>query len=164
MLFVDFFPRNQAFFTITIDDPHSDPWQFSERESGFILNKCRKENQIYIVFHENIGCIIILFWKNISVVHFFKSMHIIDLVCADYSGMFIQKQVSRAGTSNYVPQFAWDIINCPFDTCLRHNISQICLLSQCILFQYFSYKASTHHMSACRPNLLKPGVKSRMKM
>ena len=33
-----------------------------------------------------------------------------------------QKQVSRADTSNYIPQILWDVITCPaLDTCFRHN-------------------------------------------
>ena len=29
------------------------------------------------------------------------------------SGVLCQKQVSRAGTSNYIPQILWDVITCP---------------------------------------------------
>ena len=28
-------------------------------------------------------------------------------------GLVCQKQVSRAGTSNYIPQYLWDVITCP---------------------------------------------------
>ena len=31
----------------------------------------------------------------------------------DISGVLFQKQVSRAGTSNYIPQYLWDMITCP---------------------------------------------------
>ena len=29
------------------------------------------------------------------------------------SGVLCQKQVSRAGTSNYIPGILWDVITCP---------------------------------------------------
>ena len=34
-----------------------------------------------------------------------------ESVCA--SGVLYQKQVSRVETSNYIPQYMWDIITCP---------------------------------------------------
>ena len=34
------------------------------------------------------------------------------VVARDYSGVLCQKQVSRAGTSNYIPQILWDVITC----------------------------------------------------
>ena len=42
------------------------------------------------------------------------------------SGVLCQKQVSRTGTSNYIPQMLWDVIICLcFDTCYWHNTPQI---------------------------------------
>ena len=35
-----------------------------------------------------------------------------------HSGMLCQKQVSRAGTSNYIPHMLWDLITCPCPWCL----------------------------------------------
>ena len=31
-----------------------------------------------------------------------------------FAGVLCQKQVSRAGTSNYIPQYLWDVVTCPF--------------------------------------------------
>ena len=38
----------------------------------------------------------------------------------DYSVWWLmcQRQVSRAGTSNYIPQYLWDVITCPCPWCL----------------------------------------------
>ena len=33
--------------------------------------------------------------------------------CGIILGLVCQKQVSRAGTSNYIPQYLWDVIICP---------------------------------------------------
>ena len=30
------------------------------------------------------------------------------------SGVLCQKRVSRAGTSDYIPQILWDVITCPY--------------------------------------------------
>ena len=36
-------------------------------------------------------------------------------------GVLYQKQVSRAGTSNYIPQYLWDVITCPCPWYLLHT-------------------------------------------
>ena len=35
------------------------------------------------------------------------------IVTGPYWGLECQKQVSRTGTSNYIPQYLWDVITCP---------------------------------------------------
>ena len=39
-------------------------------------------------------------------------------VTSDIKGVLYQKQVSRAGTSNYIPQILWDVFTCPCPWCL----------------------------------------------
>ena len=42
-------------------------------------------------------------------------------------GLVCQEQVSRAWTSNYIPQILWDVITCPcLDTCFRHTSAYDC--------------------------------------
>ena len=42
------------------------------------------------------------------------------------SGVLRQKQVSRAGTSNYIPQILWGVITCPCHwSCFWHNTPQM---------------------------------------
>ena len=63
----------------------------------------------------------------------FAGMEVIwELVC--------QKQVSMAGTSNYIPQYLWDVITCPFP--------------------WYLLAAHTDDMKTCMPEA---GVKGREK-
>ena len=42
-------------------------------------------------------------------------------------GLMFQKQASRAGNSNHISQYLWDVITCPFHWCLWHTSPQISL-------------------------------------
>ena len=44
----------------------------------------------------------------------FKHWDAVVVLCRYIWGLLCQKQVSRTGTSNYIPQYLWDVINCPF--------------------------------------------------
>ena len=46
-------------------------------------------------------------------------------------GVLYQKQISRAGRSNYTPQYMWDVITCPWAWCLllAQHFSYICVVS-----------------------------------
>ena len=70
-----------------------------------------------------------------------------------------QKQVSRAGTSNYIQQYLWDVITCPRPWYLLpvHRSSYQDLTQECLVHlvargqsphpYYGSYKARSGHMS-----------------
>ena len=42
----------------------------------------------------------------------------LNKVCISIWEVLCQKQVSRVGTSNYIPQKLWDVITCPCPWCL----------------------------------------------
>ena len=48
----------------------------------------------------------------------FTMHNLMIMVCR----LVCQKQASRAGTSNYIPRYLWDVITCPcLDTCFWHT-------------------------------------------
>ena len=55
----------------------------------------------------------------------------------DVSEVLCQKQVSRAGRSNYTPEVLWDVITCPCPWCL-------------LLVQHFWYMITIYRESAVR--------------
>ena len=63
-----------------------------------------------------------------------------DLLLQKISGMLCQKQISREGTNNYIPQILWDVITC---LCPWYPL----------LVESFSYI----HMFYLRPSLLRTG-------
>ena len=65
------------------------------------------------VMDKSLIFIVISTWHNnlIQVIHFSTSGF--WLAMAYIWEHLCQKQVSRAGTSNYIPQYLWDVITCP---------------------------------------------------
>ena len=72
-----------------------------------------------------------------------KCFHLMTSLCKDalvpvqhlniaypkHWGLVCQKQVSKAGTSNYIPQYMWDVITCPFlDTFFKQVLNYTLLL------------------------------------
>ena len=55
--------------------------------------------------------------------------------------MFCQKQVSREGTSNYIPQYLWDVITCPWPSYL-------------LPAQHSSNINTTKHKYKCKQNTM----------
>ena len=51
---------------------------------------------------------------------------------SNISGVLCQEQVSRAGTSNYIPQFLWGVITWPFP--LQYSFS--CCCHTCVLWYW----------------------------
>ena len=48
-------------------------------------------------------------------------------------GLMCQKQISRTGTSNYIPQYLWDVITCPcpwYLPLVQHSYIFLACLSQ----------------------------------
>ena len=70
--------------------------------------------EFFHIITENI-CVVQLLGHLMSCIdwnaEFFISKHETDIY---FSGLLCQKQVSRARTSNYIPQFLWDVITCPW--------------------------------------------------
>ena len=63
------------------------------------------------------------------------SYHFLYTVDRNNWGVFCQKQMSRTETSNYIPQYMWDVITClrPWDMLLTQHISIIPHLGQAML-------------------------------
>ena len=56
-------------------------------------------------------------------------------------GLLCQQQISRTGTSNYIPQILWDVITCPFPWYLHlaHKSSfdsKISYLRECVISRF----------------------------
>ena len=64
-------------------------------------------------------------------------------------GVLCQKQVSRAGTINYIPQYLWDVITCPCAWYLllaQHYISSETVWWKCMKCEYNkAYRNSVLH-------------------
>ena len=58
-----------------------------------------------------------IFWKTkTEAVFMYLTWHVISWKS---TGLVYQKQVWRAGTSNYIPQYLWDVITCPWPSYLH---------------------------------------------
>ena len=69
------------------------------------------------------------------------------------SGVLCQKQESRAGTSNYIPQYLWDVVTCPaLYTCFQYN--NLHLQVQLFINKSQNYRDETGLINATLFNLL----------
>ena len=51
-------------------------------------------------------------------------------ICCNKCERVCQKQVSKAWTSNYIPQYLWDVIICPCPRCLPQDLHDVGWLYQ----------------------------------